>query len=57
MEQKFFICNHCGNIIAFVKDSGVPVVCCDEVMQEIIPGEVEASHKSTFRHLPRKTDL
>ena len=28
MEQKFYICNHCGNIIAKVKDSGVPVVCC-----------------------------
>lgn len=53
MEQKFFICNHCGNIIAFVKGSGVPVVCCDEVMQEIIPGEVEASHE---KHVPTFTE-
>ena len=28
MEQKFYICKHCGNIIARVKDAGVPVVCC-----------------------------
>ena len=25
MEQKFYICKHCGNIIAKVKDVGVPV--------------------------------
>ena len=24
MEQKFYICKHCGNIIAKVKDAGVP---------------------------------
>ena len=24
MEQKFYICKHCGNIIAKVKDTGVP---------------------------------
>ena len=30
MEQKFYICKHCGNIIAKVKDAGVPVVCCGE---------------------------
>ena len=38
MEQKFYICKHCGNIIAKVKDSGVPVVCCGEKMTEIVPG-------------------
>ena len=32
MEQKFYICKHCGNIIAKVKDAGVPVVCCGEPM-------------------------
>lgn len=25
MEQRFFICNHCGNMIAFVNDSGTPL--------------------------------
>ena len=37
MEQKFYICKHCGNIIAKVKDTGVPVICCGEPMSEIIP--------------------
>lgn len=38
MKQRFYVCNRCGNMIAFVKDSGVPVVCCGEVMHEVMPG-------------------
>ncbi len=49
MKQRFFICNHCGNIIAYVKDAGVPVVCCGEVMHEIIPGVIDASLE---KHIP-----
>ena len=49
MNQKFYRCNLCGNIVAFVKDSGVPVVCCGENMTEIIPGTVDASLE---KHVP-----
>ncbi|MBR6517893.1 MAG: desulfoferrodoxin [Bacilli bacterium] len=49
MNQKFFICKHCGNIVSAVKESGVPIVCCGEKMSEIIPGEVEASRE---KHIP-----
>ena len=49
MNQKFYRCNHCGNIVAFVKESGVPVVCCGEKMTEIIPGTVDASRE---KHVP-----
>ncbi len=49
MEQKFYICKHCGNIYAQVKDSGVKVMCCGEPMSEIIPGEKEASLE---KHIP-----
>lgn len=52
MEQKFYICKHCGNIIAKVKDVGVPVKCCGETMQEIIPGSVDAA---TEKHVPLYT--
>ena len=31
MNQKFYICKHCGNVIEKVEDKGVPVVCCGEV--------------------------
>ena len=43
MEQKFYICERCGNIIAKVKDSGVPVMCCGQAMKEIVPGTSDAS--------------
>ena len=49
MKQLFYRCSHCGNIIAFVKDSGVPVVCCGEKMTELVPGTVDASHE---KHIP-----
>ena len=43
MQQKFFICEHGGNIIAMVKDAGVPVMCCGQKMTEIIPGTTDAA--------------
>jgi superoxide reductase len=49
MEMKFYICRHCGNIIAKVKDSGVPVVCCGEKMTELIPGAIDAAVE---KHVP-----
>ncbi|MBQ5759932.1 MAG: desulfoferrodoxin [Schwartzia sp.] len=49
MDQKFFICKTCGNIIAMVKESGVPVECCGEPMQELVPGTVDASRE---KHVP-----
>lgn len=52
MEQKFYICNHCGNIIAKVHDSGVPVICCGEPMSEIIPGTTDAAVE---KHVPEYT--
>ena len=52
MEQRFYICEHCGNIIAMVKDSGVPVMCCGQKMTEIIPG---TSDGAVEKHLPEWT--
>ena len=47
--MKFYICNHCGNIIAYVRDKGVPVVCCGEKMQELVPGTTDGAVE---KHLP-----
>lgn len=49
MEQKFYVCKHCGNIIAVVKESGVPVMCCGQKMTEIVPGSVDAAAE---KHVP-----
>lgn len=49
MATKFYKCNHCGNVIEKVVDSKVPVVCCGEKMQELIPNTVDASGE---KHVP-----
>jgi len=51
-SQKFLICKHCGNLIGFVKNKGVPIVCCGEKMKELVPNTVEASNE---KHLPDVT--
>ena len=35
MKQKFYICKHCGNIVAMIRDAGVPIMCCGEKMHAI----------------------
>ena len=47
--MKFYICEHCGNIIAMVRDKGVPVMCCGQKMTEIIPGTTDAAVE---KHVP-----
>ena len=54
MATKFFKCRHCGNVIVKVVDSKVPVVCCGEPMEELIPNTVEASGE---KHIPVVTWL
>lgn len=46
---KFYICDHCGNIIEKVRDAGVPVMCCGQKMTELVANTVEASAE---KHLP-----
>ncbi|MCY1151316.1 MAG: desulfoferrodoxin family protein [Sphaerochaetaceae bacterium] len=48
-EQEFYICKHCGNIVAKVHDAGVPVVCCGEEMQKLVPNTVDAANE---KHVP-----
>ncbi len=51
MKAKFYICRHCGNLIVKIHDAGVPVHCCGQKMEELIPNTVEASgekHKPVF---------
>ena len=47
--MKFFKCAHCGQIIAKVKDKNVPVICCGEAMQELIPNTTDAAQE---KHVP-----
>ena len=49
MEVKFYRCKHCGQIVAVVKKTGAPLVCCGEEMVELRAGSVDASLE---KHVP-----
>ena len=51
-KTKFYICEHCGNIVEKIKDAGVPLVCCGQKMTELVPGSVDASRE---KHVPQVT--
>lgn len=47
--MKYFVCEHCGNIIEYVKESGVPVMCCGRKMTELVPGTSDGAYE---KHVP-----
>lgn len=48
-DVKFYRCEHCGNIIEKIIDSGVSVVCCGEEMTELIPNTTDGAIE---KHVP-----
>ena len=52
MAVKFYKCRHCGNVVMKVVDRRVPVVCCGEKMEELVPNTVDASNE---KHVPKVT--
>lgn len=47
--MKFYRCPHCGNIVAKIKDSGVPVMCCGQKMEELVPNTGDGAGE---KHVP-----
>lgn len=47
--MKFYKCQHCANMITFVKNAGIPVSCCGDKMVEVIPGSTDAAQE---KHVP-----
>ena len=49
MEMKFYRCAVCGQMVAIVKKTACPVVCCGKPMKEVIPGTTDAAQE---KHVP-----
>ena len=49
MEFKLYYCTHCGNVIFKVVDKGVPVMCCGQKMEELVPNTTDGSLE---KHVP-----
>ena len=54
MPVRFFKGRHGGNVIFKLVDSKVPVVCCGEKMEELVPGTMDASLE---KHVPVVTRM
>ena len=48
-HTKFYICPHCRNIAEMIYDTDIPLHCCGDEMNQLLPGTVEAS---TEKHIP-----
>ena len=40
-----FYCRRCGNLAGMVRDSGVPMVCCGQKMEELVPNTYRRSQR------------
>lgn len=47
--MKFYICEHCGNVITKLTSKGVPVHCCGQAMTELKAGVTDAAVE---KHVP-----
>ena len=54
MTTRFYKCEMCGNVVVKLVDSKVPIVCCGQKMQELVPNTVDASNE---KHVPVVTRL
>ena len=48
-NNKFYVCEHCGNLVELIHDAGVSITCCGQKMKTLEPGMIEASQE---KHLP-----
>jgi len=49
MDVRFFVCAHCGNVATKPFDSGIPLLCCGEKMEELSANSVDAAVE---KHVP-----
>lgn len=49
MKQRFMFCPHCGNLVTYIDDKGVTMICCGDPMKELKAASVDAA---TEKHVP-----
>lgn len=47
--MKFYLCNHCKNVVEMVVDHKVTPFCCGTAMQELVANTVDAAKE---KHVP-----
>lgn len=51
-QRKFLKCEHCGNMVGVIEDSGVPIICCGQPMTELTANTADAARE---KHVPAVT--
>ncbi len=49
MKDRFFVCRQCGNLCALCKDSGVPIKCCGQNTEALVPNTTDGAAE---KHVP-----
>lgn len=49
MEMHFYKCSVCGQIVAIVKKTDSPLICCGKAMEEMVPCSSDGSYE---KHVP-----
>ena len=47
--EKFYLCEHCKNLIGMIDNKGVPIMCCGQKMTPLVPNTTEAAGE---KHMP-----
>lgn len=57
MTVKFYRCAICGKIIAMVKETSIPTICCGQEMTQLIPGTTDGAAEKHVPVVTRKGNI
>ncbi len=47
--MDFYVCEHCGNIVTYMKNKGISVMCCGQKLNKMEPNTTDAANE---KHVP-----
>jgi len=56
-QPQFFRCAHCGQIVSILRDAGVPIVCCGQRMDRLVPNATDAAQEKHVPVVAREGDM
>lgn len=49
VKKVFYRCKKCGNLVGLIEDGKVPMICCGEPMEKLVPNTTDGAHE---KHVP-----
>ena len=43
--ERFYLCEHCGNMAGLIHDAGVPMMCCGQPMKHLVAEYYRCSYR------------